>query len=164
MELIWQEILTHIVGFIILLLVLKRLAWKPLLALLDQRRQTIQQGLDQVAQAQQELERLKTEYGRRIAAIEEEARRRLQAATTEGKQLALDIQEQARAQAQQILTKTRDSMVLEIAQAKVELRDHVVALTLEACGKLLRERLDDAKDRTLILRFMQELEHVEAKR
>lgn len=161
MELIWQEILTHVVGFTILLVLLKRLAWKPLLGLLDQRQATMQRGLDDVARAKREMEQLQSDYQQRIAAIEEEARGRLQAAVAEGRRMAMDIQEQARAQAQSILTKARDSMALEITQAKLELRDHVVELTLAACRKLLREQLDEAKDREMLLDFIQELNQVE---
>ena len=59
-----QEILTQAFGFAVLLFILKRLAWKPILELLETRRNKIASGLDEIERAKQELANLK----RKIAA------------------------------------------------------------------------------------------------
>ena len=158
MQIIWQEIVTHIVGFVVLLVLLRRFLWAPLLTALDARRTRIAQGLADVERAKADIERVKEEYSRRLTTIEDEARVKLREATLEGKRIATEIQEQARAEARQIVEEMKAKLHLEIAQAKVELRDQIVSLAIDATERLLRERLDTGKDKALVTQFLNELE------
>ena len=158
MQLIWQEILTNIVGFAILLWLLRRLAWGPLLTMLEARRSQIAQGLADVERAKADIERVKDEYNQRLTKIEEEARVKLREATLDGKRIATEIQEQAHAEARKIIEEMKAKLHLEIAQAKVELREQIAELAVDATERLLRERLDGGKDRALVTRFLGELE------
>ena len=158
MQLLWQEILTHIVGFLILLVLLRRFLWTPVLGMLEARRAQIAQGLADVERAKTEIERVKTEYGERLHRIEEEARVKLREATLEGKRIGAEIQEQAHVEARKIIEEMKNKLHLEIAQAKVELRNQIAGLAVDATERLLRERLTDGKDRELVTRFLGELE------
>ena len=104
-----QQIVSQVLSFLVLLWLLKRFAWRPLLAMLDERRARIQEELAQAAQRKAELGRLQEEYSRRMATIEDEARSKIQQAVLEGKRVAMEIQEQARAQAQTILAKSNET-------------------------------------------------------
>ena len=83
MQIIWQEIVTHIVGFVVLLVLLRRFLWTPLLTALDARRTRIAQGLADVERAKADIERVKEEYSRRLTTIEDEARVKLRESTLE---------------------------------------------------------------------------------
>ena len=152
MQIVWQEMLTHIVGFVLLLWLLRRFLWTPVLGLLDARRHQIAQSLADVERAKADIERVKEEYGQRLTKIEDEARVKLREATLEGKRIATDIQEQAHAEARRIVEEMKAKLHLEIAQAKVTLRDQIAALAVDATERLLRERLDSGKDRELVTR------------
>ena len=141
-----------------LLVLLRRFLWAPLLTALDARRTRIAQGLADVERAKADIERVKEEYSRRLTAIEDEARVKLREATLEGKRIATEIQEQAHAEARKIVEEMKAKLHLEITQAKVELRDQIAALAVEATGRLLKERLDADKDRSLVTKFLGELE------
>ena len=158
MQLLWQEILTHIVGFVLLLVLLRRFLWAPLLGALDARRAGIAQGLADVERATADIERLKDEYSQRLTTIEDEARVKLREATLEGKRIATEIQEQAHTEARKIIEEMKGKLHLEIAQAKVELRNSIAALAVDATERLLKERLDADKDRALVTKFLGELE------
>lgn len=158
MQILWQEILTHIVGFVLLLVLLRRFLWKPLLAALDARRTTIEQGLADVARAKQEIEHVKVDYSQRLARVEDEARVKLREATLEGKRIATEIQEQARGEARKIVEEMKAKLHLEIAQAKIELRDRIAELAVDATERLLKERLDASRDKELVTKFLGELE------
>ena len=159
MQLIWQEMLTQALGFVVLVAVVRRFAWQPVLRLLDDRRQRIADEFARLEQTKGQLETLQRDYQTRLAQIEQEARAKIQEAVNEGKRVSTEIQEQARAQATQVLTQARENVQLEIAKAKVELRDRVAKLTLEATEKLLSQKMDAAKDEALVLRFLDEAEH-----
>jgi len=152
------EILTQAFGFILLVLVLKKLAWIPLLKLLDERRQKIQTGFEEIAQAKKDVEKLKVDYEHARTHIEEEARGKLQQAIDEGKKIARELQETSRKEARTVLEKAKEDITLEVAKAKVTLRQEIADLTLGATEKLLREKLDNTKDKELVLDFIEELE------
>ena len=153
-----EELTVQAVGFIILFLILKRVAWRPLLHVLDQRRAHIEEQLRQVAQQKADLVRLQENYARRLAKIDEEARAKIQQAILEGKRIAVEIQEQARAQASAILNKSKETIELELAKARVTLRDQVASMTTEAVERILRQKLDEKTDRHLVETLLRELE------
>ena len=158
MNLSLQEILTQAAGFILLVWALKRMAWKPLLKLLDDRREKIRSGFAEIEQTQKKLEQLKTEYERARAHIEDEARQKLQESIDEGRRVGRELQEGARREARAILEKAKEDIQLEIAKAKVTLRNEVADLTLRATERLLEEKLDETKDKEIVLDFIEDLE------
>ena len=158
-----QQILSQSLSFLLLLWVLRRFAWRPLLAILDKRRAHIEEELRHAAQTKAELARLQEEYSRRLAKIDEEARAKIQQAILEGKRIAIEVQEQARAQAQAILTKSKETVELELAKAKVTLRDQVAAMTVEAVERILKQKLDPKTDHYLVQRVLEELEQGSAR-
>ena len=153
-----QELSVQAVGFLVLFAVLKRVAWRPLLSLLDERRQRIEDGFKQLAAAKEDAARLQADYGERVARIEDEARAKIQQAVLEGKRIAMEIQEQARAQGAAVLHKSQETIALEVAKARVTLRDQLAAMTTEALERILREKLDAEHDTRLVEQVLDELE------
>ena len=158
MSLSLQEILTQALGFLILLWVLKKIFWKPVLTSLDSRRSRIQEAFRQIEDSKKEIEALRSRYEAHLAKIEEESRAKLQATIDEGRRIARDIQEKAREESKQILNRSKEDLSLEIAKARVELRREIASLTLRATEKLLREEMTDEKHREKILEMIDELE------
>ena len=158
-----QQVLSQALSFFLLVVILKRFAWKPLLSILDQRRARIEEELRQVAQSKADLARLQEDYSKRLAGIEEEARAKIQQSILEGKRMSVEIQEQARAQGYALLNKAKETIELEIAKAKVTLRDQMVALTIEALERTLRRKIDEKTDRHLVETVLEELEREHAK-
>ena len=158
MNLSIQEILTQALAFVILVWVLKKMAWKPLLKVLDERREKIQKGFEEIEVSKQQLEKLKTDYEHARAHIEEEARKKLQEAIDEGKKIARELQEQSRCESRAVLEKAKEDIQLEVAKAKVTLRNEIADLTLAATERVLNEKLDPVKDKELVLDFIEDLE------
>ncbi len=158
MNLSIQEILTQAGAFVILVLILKKMAWKPLLQMLEDRRHKIQAGFDHIEKTKAEVETLKRDYENSRAKIEEEARAKLQQAIDEGKKVSKELQETARKESRAILDKAKEDIRLEVAKAKVTLRDEIADLTLGATERLLQEKLNDTKDKELVLDFIENLE------
>ncbi|MBI3088284.1 MAG: F0F1 ATP synthase subunit B [Candidatus Omnitrophica bacterium] len=152
-----QQILSQALSFLLLVWVLRRFAWRPLLGMLDARRAQIARDLDAASRQRQEMEQLKQLLGRRLEAIDEEARRKIQEAIREGRRIAAEIQEEARAQAQGILSKSKETIELEVAKAKVTLRDELTDMTVGAVERLLRGKLDAKTDQQLVASILDEL-------
>ncbi len=158
MSLSLQEILTQALGFLILLFVLRKIFWKPILTSLESRRSRIEEAFKQIESSKKEIEGLKTSYQLRLEKIEEDARSKLQAAIDEGRKIAREIQEKAREDAKEVLTHSKENLSLEIAKARIELRKEIAELTLLASEKLLKEKMTDQKHREKILGMIEELE------
>ena len=152
-----QQIVSQSLSFLLLLWVLRRFAWKPLLGVLDARRATIEQDLRHAAQQKADVERLSAQLTQRLAAIDEEARAKIQQAVLEGRRIGMEIQEDARAQAQGILAKSREAIELELAKAKVSLRDEMADMAMETVERLLKHKLDPEADRRLVAGILDEL-------
>jgi len=159
-----QQIFSQVLSFLLLLWVLRRFAWKPLLSALDARREHIESELSKAAQGRQEMERLQEDYRKRLSSIEEESRSKIQQAVIEGKRISGEIQEEARGQAHAIITKAKEAVEMELAKAKVTLRDQIARMTVNATERLLRRKLDEKADRHLVDEALKELERMEAKR
>ena len=152
------QIATTVLGFFLLVVVLRRFFWSTILRALDERRHRIEEGFRQLASAKEDVARLQADYGQRLARIEDEARGRLQRAILEGKRIAIEIQEEARAQGAVLASKSKAVVALELAKAKVTLRDELAAMTMAAIERILRERLDAEQDRRLVEEVLDELE------
>ena len=152
------QVITTLITFTLVVITLTFLAWKPILAMLDERRNQIANRFDEIDRRMAESERLQKELNDRLAHIDDEARERLNQAIDEGRKVANEIIEKARAESEEIKEKAEANIRIEIDKARVELRQEVVEMTLAATGKLLQAELDDQRHRELVSGFITELE------
>lgn len=151
------QIFSQIIAFLVFFWILKKFTWKPLIALLDERRQRIEAEFDYLEKQKLQLQELRDEYENRLKTVESEARAKIQEAIREGRRIAREITDSAREEGQQILTRARQSIELEMAKARIDLRDEVVELVIRTTEKLLQECLDEQKQRELINCFTRSL-------
>lgn len=156
MELLAQFV-TNVLAFLLLLAILKKFAWGSLLKLIDERRAKIEKEFHSIEKTKQELAKLKADYQEHLARIEEEARVKIQQAVVEGRRVAAEIEEGARAHNRESLEKTKEAIVLEVAKAREELREQVVDLAIQATHKILQQHLDEETDRRMIEAFIKEV-------
>ncbi|MFH0777179.1 MAG: F0F1 ATP synthase subunit B [Candidatus Eisenbacteria bacterium] len=164
MKLDYGQIVTQIIGFLIVLWIMKRFAWKPLLRVLDERREKIKAELDEAERRKLDMEKLRLQYEDKLREIDAEARLRLQEAVKNAQRITSEMKEEARANVQEMLGRARDEIERDRAEALVQLRNDVVDLAIKASGKLLRENLDAERHRKTIADFIGELEKTDAGR
>jgi F-type H+-transporting ATPase subunit b len=146
-------LLSQIVNFLILFLALRFLLWKPMLKMLNGRKQRIAQGLEDAEQARKDRERAQAEYEERIKQAEQEREEILAKAAEEGEQAKADALAQARVQSDQIIAEGKETVERERQQMLVELRSKVAALSIAAANKLIGEALDEQRQRRLVDEF-----------
>ena len=156
----WQQILTHIVGFVIALFILKKYAWGPLLKMIDERREKIQSDFDKAEDERKKAEELRTDYEARMKEAEAEARTRIQESIREGQDVAAEIKENARKEAQEVIERAKEELSRDVDKAKVQLKLDIVKMTLSATERMINEKLDEAKHRELIEGFIDDVEKV----
>ncbi|NQU41667.1 F0F1 ATP synthase subunit B [bacterium] len=153
--------LTHLLAFIIFIFLLQRLAVGPILRLLDERREKIASQFDDIDVSEKRVASLREEYEKKLQEIDEEARKRTLEEVNRGKRIAEEIAENARSEASGIIESAKANIQIQIDKARSELKDEIVSLALAASERLIRERLDEEKQRELVGRFITELEEKE---
>jgi F-type H+-transporting ATPase subunit b len=146
-------LLSQIVNFLILFLALGFLLWKPMLKMLNERKQRIAQGLEDAEQARKDRERAQAEYEERIRQAEQEREEILARTAEEGEQARAETLAQARAQAERIIAEGKETVEQERQQMLAELRSQVAALSIAAANKLIGEALDEQRQRRLVDEF-----------
>jgi F-type H+-transporting ATPase subunit b len=143
--------------FVLLLLILKKFAWKPLLKSLSDREQGIKDTIEKAEYLKQEAEKMLEEHKRMLAKADEESRKMI----NENKELAEKMKHD-------ILLKTNEDAARMIAQAKSEierekvaalntLKDEIANLAVQAAGKIIDENLDAAKQKKIIDSFINKI-------
>jgi F-type H+-transporting ATPase subunit b len=157
----WGELFAQVVAFLIVLWILKKWAWKPILKVLEDRRQKIQSEFDGIAQKKKDVETLVFDYQAKLGDIESLARAKIQEAAQEGQKLANQIKENARKDAKELVDRSREQIQRDIEKAKVQLRDDLVKISLNAAEKIIKEKLDEKKDKRIISEFINQMEKLE---
>jgi F-type H+-transporting ATPase subunit b len=158
MQIRFDVLVTQMIGFIIVLFVLRRYAWKPVLGMLEARRQRIASDVASAEAARREADALKAEFEAQLRGIENQARQRIQEAVLEGQKVAEEIRANAQAEARSITEKARHNLELEVKKARVALRGEIVGMALGAAERVLEEKLDPAEHGRVVERFLNRLE------
>ena len=160
MNLVWQQVLTQIVGFLIVLWVLKRFAWKPILTLLEERRQKIKSEFEAAAQKKEEANQLLSSYEAKLKEIDAAARTKITEAVAEAQKIAAEIKEEARKEGRELVVRSQAEIAREIAKAKVQLKEDMVAISLTATEKIISQKLDEQGHRRLVEEYLSRVERV----
>ncbi len=150
-------ILWTIITFVLLLVILRMVAWKPLLGALTAREEGIRTALQDAEQAHQEARRLLEENRRQLAQAEEQSQRIIREGREMGERLKAEMLEKATASSRQMIDQARDEIRREKDAALGQLRAEVADLAVAAAGKLLDANLDSAASRRLVEAAIREL-------
>jgi F-type H+-transporting ATPase subunit b len=151
-------VLTQILGFMILLWVLRAFAWGPLIGVLEERRQRIAGEFEEAERRKADADALKARYELELKGIEALTRQRILEAVTEGQRVAAEIKSQAHADAAARITRADEEIAHDQEKARVVLKQQVAALSIRTAEKILREKLDDPAQRRLVERFIEEVD------
>ena len=151
-------VLTQILGFLILVWILGRYAWGPVVAQLEARRSRIAAEFDDAARRQREADAARARYEQELKGIESQARQRILEAVTEGQRLAAEIKAQAQADAAARIVRAGEEIAHEQEKAREMLKEQVAALSIRTAEKILRAKLDGAGQRALVERFIDEVD------
>lgn len=139
-----------IITFVVVLVILRKSAWKMLLGALTAREEKIRASLEQAERAQQEASRLLEENRKQLALADEQSQRILREGRDAGERLRAEILEKASGSARQMIEQAKEEIGREKEKALQQLRAEVADLAIGAAGKILDANLDPARHRKLI--------------
>lgn len=150
------QVISQIVAFLLMLWLLKKFGWKPLLEILEERQKKIHEGFEEIAAEQRNAKQLAADYEKKLMEIETEARHRIQQAITEGREMAAGIQKEAQTQAKILLEQSKKDIEGEIGKAREVLKKDIVSMVMQTTEKVLQKRLDEEGHEKLITDFVEE--------
>jgi F-type H+-transporting ATPase subunit b len=139
-----------IVTFLVLLALLTKFAWKPLLLALEARQHTIQQALDDAEKAKRELERLNRESEQIIRQARVEADQIITMSRGDAERLREELRQKARAEAEGIVKTAERQIQLETARAIQQIRHEAADLSVAIASKLIQRNLTKEDNEKLI--------------
>ena len=153
------KLLFQVINFLLLLYLLNRFLFKPVLKLLDERESRIKKGLEDAEAAARDRELAQAE---REAALDE-ARKEAQAMIARATKIADDSRAEilaaAKAQAEKVTLRATEEITAEKERAMAELRATVADLALQAASRLVRKEMDGPTQRKLVEDFLAEVKN-----
>jgi len=139
-----------ILTFLVLLALLAKFAWRPLLQALDSRQESIRKSLDDAQKAQRELERLQTESAEIIRQARVEADAIITRSRGDGERVREEMRTKARAEADAIVKNAERQIQLETGRALQQIRSEAVDLSVMIASKLIQRNLTKEDNERLI--------------
>jgi F-type H+-transporting ATPase subunit b len=147
-----------ILTFLILLGLLARFAWRPLLQALDRRQAQIKQSLDDAQQAKRELERLQQESAQILRQARTEAEQIVSNSRAYAEKLKDEIKAKARADADVIVQNAQRQIQTETRRALDQIRVEAADLSVMIASKLIQRNLTKEDNARLIEQALQQVE------
>jgi len=149
-------LISQIVNFLLLLLVLRFLLYKPILNMLQERREKIKESLQYAEQVKEEEAAEQEKHQKEL----EEAHRKAEEAIAQASRISEKEREKIVAEAQEeahrILEQARAEIEYERRQAMIDLQEQAVELAIAAASKVIDKSLDEKEHRRLIEEFLAE--------
>ena len=146
----------HLVNFIILLFILQRFLFPPIVKMLDERQARIRASMERAESLRLETQRAQAETERLLSEARGEGQRIIAQANEIASRIQRERQEAAEAEYQRILARAQEDARREREQAFAELRAEVADLAVLAAGRIINRQLDPAGQRQLVDEFLAE--------
>jgi F-type H+-transporting ATPase subunit b len=147
-------VLWHTVNFLILLWVVRRFLYKPVVRMLDDRSARIREGLAQSERVREETARLEEQSRTILDDARRESQQLLAQANRNAEQTMAEARRQAQAEGDRLIERARTEIAREREQTFQELRQQVADLAVSAAGRVIHRSLDDPAHRELVREFL----------
>jgi len=151
-----------IISFLILVVLLRVLAWGPLLASIDAREKGLREERERAEKAREESEKIQQDLEKRMAGATEEAKGLVAQASKDAEALRQKLKGEAEDEAKGLIDKARVQLNDEKNKLVGELREEVVSLSVSAAERLMKKSVDETVQKTVLDDFFSQLEKEKA--
>ena len=145
-----KSLFIQMINFGLLLFILVKLLYKPLLAKMEERTQAIRKSLDEAQAARAEAQREREEHATRLQAAHAEAQAIRATALKEAAEEQRKLVEGARAEAARLVESARSELAQDVRRARQDLRQEVSDLAITVAERLIRKSLRDEDHRRIV--------------
>jgi F-type H+-transporting ATPase subunit b len=150
-------IIWTVVTFVILLFILKKIAWKPILTALSERENAIKESLEKAETAKEEAQKVLKQNEDAIAKAEEESKKIIEQSRVYAEKLKEQIIKESKEQARKIVEDAGGEIERRKETAFDELKNQVAGIAVQAAAKILNEKLDEETHKKIVNKYINEL-------
>jgi F-type H+-transporting ATPase subunit b len=143
-------IIWTLVSFFILLVLLKKVAFPPILQGMKKREETIKQQLEDAQKTKKEAETLLEDYKRQLADARSEAQKIMNEGKGLGESMRKEIIQKAQEESNQIVKRAQEEIELQKQKALMELQEKIADLSIMAASKVINKTLNPDDHRRLV--------------
>lgn len=154
----WKLLLLQTIAFLLLLWLLRRFVYPPLVAMLDRREQQIAESVKAATEAEKNAVEAEAKTTALIKKARKDADELLASAKAEATELVSTAERKSRDRAEQIMTQAETEIARSIEQAKRELRTEAVSLVSDATEKVLGKAVDATIDTKIVRTALEEVD------
>ncbi len=133
---VWNLLFT-VINVLVLYLLMKKFLFKPVLAVLEKRKEMIASNMEEARKSQQEAESLKSDYEEKLSSAKEEAQAIVHNARELAEQERAGLLEKTRVESEQMIEKAKAAILSEQEQAQQEAKEEIAKLAVLAARKII---------------------------
>lgn len=145
-----SQLIFYLINFLILVGVLTKFLYRPFLNLMETRKQSIQDALDNAEAVNRRADEKMQNYSRRIAKVEDEGREIIREAKVRAESQAADIIQEANEKAEQIVAEAQRQVELERQKALADMKDQVATLAILAAEKIVEREIQQVGQERIV--------------
>ena len=153
---LWTGLFT-LLNFLAVLIVGKRFLWGPVMKIIKDRQNEIDEMYDKASKAEEEAEAMRAEYTEKLDEASDKAERLVKEAMVRGQAREEEIIRQANIEADNIRAKAHADIAQEKKKAINEAKDEISVIALAVAGKVVGRTLDENDQSALVDQFIDEL-------
>lgn len=157
MEIDVKDLIFVMVNFLILVAILYKFMWGPVINMIDSRQQTIDDSLNKADAARKEAEQMSAKLAEEIADARRQAKSIIDEAQKSAETVKEDILAQARDSADSMLERAQAEIAKEKANAILEIKGEVADMVVSVAGRLLAENMSDQQHMALVDKYITEV-------
>lgn len=152
----WQTMIFQLIAFAVLIFLLAKFAYPPILAMLDRREKMIEESVANAKKMNEQSRHLDEEIDHKLADATARAQEIVSVAREQSQQIVLDGEEAANKRAEAIVAAAHNQLEQDVEAARKTLRADTVQLVAKATAQILHEKVTSAADQRLIREIVAE--------
>lgn len=161
MQIDYHDLIWAIINFAVLLAILYKFLYGPLLGMMEKRQNEIKNNISQAEDIRKEAENLRAQFTAELDKARRDAQEMITNATRIGEETKNQIISEAKDNAAKIAQKAQEEILREKEQALADLRNEVASLAILAAGKVLGKTMTVEEHRQLVDKYIQEVGEIQ---
>ena len=146
-----------VISFFILLVLLRKFAYKPLVGMMHKREESIRESFEEAKRTRESAEELQEKYKQLIAEARNEAKKIIDEGKALGEQARKDMITKANEESNQIVKRAQEQIAMETERAVSELREQIADLSIAAASKVIDRSLGKEDHMKLLEEYVQKI-------
>lgn len=146
-----------ILNFALLVFLLTKFAWKPIIGALEKREEQVRTDKETAAQARVDAEKLKAELDEKLAHISEEAAQKMAQAVKMGETQKDQLLLEAKTQAESLINQAREQISAEKSKALEEVQNQIAQLSVLAASRVIKQEISSTSAQRAVAEVLQEV-------